>query len=52
MSKPTKEDIEAAMEMFDDLPDGAFFQAVADNIGVDDVSDVIELMNEYGMTES
>jgi hypothetical protein len=49
--KPTKEAVEAASDMFNDLPDGAYFQAMADNLGLEDASDVIELMLEYGIIE-
>ena len=49
--KPTKGEVEAASDMFNHLPDGAYFQAMADHPGLQDASDVIELMLCHGIIE-
>lgn len=49
--KPTKQAVEAASDEFNSLPDGAYFQAMADQLGLDDASDVIGLMLEYNIIE-
>jgi len=44
MNKITKQDLEDAVEMFEDLPQGAQFQAIADHLCLENSSEVLELL--------
>lgn len=44
---PTLEEIKSVMELFEDLPDGAFWEAISDTLELDGGWEVIELYSGY-----
>lgn len=52
MTKPSKQDVQDAIEFADDsLPDGAYWMVIHDALGLD-YGDLFPLMEEYGLFDA